>query len=498
MDTPQPLSAASEDSYRKILEQTGDAIHVVGPDLRILVLNEVLRGWHREYGLAADAVGRHLSEVYPFLHQTVFEEYERVFATGQLLVTEEKTRLLGRMVITHTQKIPICEGDRVTSVITVMRDVTAAKRIESELRRLSAIVELTSDMVSSMTPDVRIVYLNEAGRRMLGWSGDEDLGERPVSEAHPAWAYKLIKEQGLPAALEHGTWIGDTAILGPDGREIPISQVLIVHRAPSGEVEYISTIIRDISERKRAEEEIRQLNAQLELRVQQRTAELERARQELESFNYSVSHDLRAPLRSIDGFSAALLEDCYDQLDDTGRGHLGRIRRSAAKMGMLIDDLLRLSRVTGQSMSIGEVDLSSMARRIAADLTAGAGERAIEFVIAGNLRARVDEALIRIGLENLFDNAVKYSSRCPHARVEFGVEAGAEPVFFVRDNGAGFNMEYAEKLFVPFGRLHHEDEFPGSGIGLSIVERIIHRHGGRIWAEGREQAGATFRFTLGG
>jgi len=498
MSTLHSSSPPSEEYYRKTLEHMEDAIHVVGRDLRIVLFNEALRSWNRDLGLATDIVSRHLSEVYPFLGRVVFDEYDQVFATGRSLVTEERTKLQGRVIITHTQKIPILEGDQVASVITVLRDITEARRIEGELRRLSAILELTSDMVSSSTPDARIVYLNEAGRRMLGWRADADLSEQRISAAHPAWAYKLIKEQGYPIALERGTWTGDTAILGPDGREIPISQVIIAQRAPSGELEYLSTVIRDISERKQAEEEVRRLNAELEQRVQQRTADLEAARQELESFSYSVSHDLRAPLRSIDGFSAALLEDCHDQLTDEGRDHLARIRRSAAKMGTLIDDLLRLSRVTGQTMDIGEVDLSDLARRIAADLGAAAGERAIEFIIAEGMRARGDEPLLGIALANLLDNAVKYTSRCAQARIEFGVQVGVETVYFVRDNGAGFNGEYAAKLFVPFGRLHRQDEFPGSGIGLSIVERVIRRHGGRVWAEGQVGAGATFCFTLRG
>ncbi len=498
MNEPHASPPASDDVYRKTLEHMEDAIHVVGRDLRIVLLNEALRSWNRELGLPTEVVGRHLSEVYPFLMRVVFDEYEQVFATGRSLVTEEKTRLQGRTFITHTQKIPIAEGGEVTTVITVLRDITAARRIESDLQRLSAVLELTSDMVSSMTPDARIVYLNEAGRRMLGWGPDEDMGQRRVSDLHPAWAYRLIKEQGRPTAIERGTWSGDTALLGSDGREIPVSQVIVAHRDSSGELEYLSTIIRDISERKRVEAEIRRLNAELELRVRQRTAELEVARQELESFCYSVSHDLRAPLRSIDGFSAALLEDCRDRLDATGQEHLERIRRSTVRMGTLIDDLLRLSRVTGQNMNIGEVDLSALAQRIAADLQAGAGEREIEFVIAAGLRARGDEPLLRIALENLFDNAVKFTGRRPQARIEFGVRAGAETVYFIRDNGAGFNSAYAPKLFAPFGRLHRQDEFPGSGIGLSIVERIIRRHGGRIWAEGEEDAGATFYFALGG
>ena len=493
----EPPAAAPERQYRVTLEHMEDAIHVVGRDLRIVLLNEALRRWNRQLGFAEDVVGRHLREAYPFLGQSIFDEYARVLTTAQALVTEERSFVQGREIITHTQKIPISDGTQVTGVITVMRDITAARHTESERRRLTAILETTSDLVATATPGGTIIYMNEAGRRMLGWKIGEGHGERRIDDAHPAWAGRIVLEQGLPTALAQGIWTGETVILGPDGRETLASQVIMVHRAPAGEVEYLSTIIRDITESKRIEERIRTLNAELERRVRHRTVELEAAQRELESFNYSVSHDLRAPLRSIDGFSAALLEDCHDQLSDVGRGHLERIRRGAVRMGRLIDDLLRLSRLTGQSMSIGELDLSGLVGLIVADLQAAAPEREIEFVLAEGLRARGDEALLRIALENLLGNAVKYTSRQARARIEFGAQDGLEPVYFVRDNGVGFDMEYGEKLFSPFGRLHREDEFPGSGIGLSIVQRIILRHGGRVWAEGRENAGATFYFTLG-
>ncbi len=493
-----PSAVSFEREYRVTLEHMEDAIHVVGPDLRIIQVNEALRRWHHELGFTEDVTGRPLCEVYPFLGQVVLDEYAQVFATGRALVTEECSRIRGREILTHTQKIPISDATGVIGVITVLRDITEARRTEDDRRRLAAILETTSDMVAtSRIVDGTITYINEAGRRMLGWEADEGLGERRIASAHPAWAYRILHEQALAAVLAHGSWAGETAVLGPDGREIPTSQVIVAHRNSAGEVEYLSTIIRDITERKRIEERIQMLNVDLERRVRLRTAELEAARQELESFNYSVSHDLRAPLRGIDGFSAALLEDCHGQLSAACQGYLDRIRGAAAKMGRLIDDLLRLSRVTGQEMSVAEVDLSALVARIVADLRTGAPEREIEVVVAESVRARGDEALLRIALENLLGNAVKYTSRQPRPRIEFGVQEGVEPIYFVRDNGAGFDMAYAGRLFTPFGRLHGEDEFPGSGIGLSIVQRIIRRHGGRVWADGRENAGATFSFTLG-
>ncbi|HEX9046255.1 MAG TPA: ATP-binding protein, partial [Verrucomicrobiae bacterium] len=221
------------------------------------------------------------------------------------------------------------------------------------------------------------------------------------------------------------------------------------------------------------------------------------ANQELESFSYSVSHDLRAPLRSIDGFSRILLDDCGEKLDADGRELLGRLRAAAQRMTKLIDDLLALSRHTRAEMHRRDTNLSELARTIADELKTAAPARAVEFCIAPNLTAPADAALMRVALENLLGNAWKFTAKQPSARIEFGeTKRDGMRVFFVRDNGAGFNMQYANKLFVAFQRLHSAADYPGTGIGLATVQRIIHRHGGRIWAEGVQGQGATFYFTL--
>lgn len=245
------------------------------------------------------------------------------------------------------------------------------------------------------------------------------------------------------------------------------------------------------------EEDILRVNAELEERVRQRTAQLEASNKELEAFCYSVSHDLRAPLRSIDGFTHALIESFGDKLDPIACEYLQRVRAASLRMSQLIDDLLHLSRVGRREMVIQEVDLSDAAADIAGQLRISEPARKVEFVIAPGLRARGDERLLRIALENLFGNAWKFTGKKPEARIEFGIEAESDPqVFFVRDDGAGFDMTYAGKLFTPFQRLHGPHEFPGSGIGLAIVQRIMHRHGGKVWAKGAPDKGATFSFTL--
>ncbi|MCH7737909.1 MAG: HAMP domain-containing protein [Chloroflexi bacterium] len=232
--------------------------------------------------------------------------------------------------------------------------------------------------------------------------------------------------------------------------------------------------------------------------LQRRDIELAAVNDELEAFNYSVSHDLRAPLRTIDGFSQALLEDYEDKLDDEGKDYLGRTRAASQRMGVLIDDLLNLSRVTRGDLRHEEVDLTAIARKVVAELEEGDPERQVTFEIAEGAVTMGDPNLLRAVLDNLIGNAWKFTGNHPTAKIEFGItEDGGQPAFYVRDDGAGFDMRYSENLFGAFQRLHGMTEFPGTGIGLATVQRIIHRHGGRVWAEGEVEQGATFYFTLG-
>jgi signal transduction histidine kinase len=236
---------------------------------------------------------------------------------------------------------------------------------------------------------------------------------------------------------------------------------------------------------------------QLEQRVQQRTAELTAANNELEAFSYSVSHDLRAPLRSIDGFSQALLEDYADKLDSEGQGHLKRVRAASQRMSLLIDDLLNLSRLSRSAMRREMVDLSAIARAVAQEVSRSNPARQVEFVIHKGLSAEGDPGLLRVVMENLLGNAWKYTSSHQCARIEFGaIPDNGTRSFFVRDDGAGFDPRYAGRLFGAFQRLHAANEFPGTGIGLATVQRIINRHGGKVWAEGAVGMGATFYFSL--
>jgi PAS domain S-box-containing protein len=262
----------------------------------------------------------------------------------------------------------------------------------------------------------------------------------------------------------------------------------------TGRVIKIFGTVQDITERKQAEEKINDLNKSLV----RHTTELEAANKELEAFSYSVSHDLRAPLRGIDGFSSAVIDEYGDKLDEQGKEYLNRVRQASKHMSDLINDLLRLSRLSRAEMNIQDVNLSEVAQSVIEELNSTQPERKAEFAISPGIIAKVDKSLLTIALQNLLGNSWKFTNKCPLARIEFGVtEQSGEKCYFIRDNGAGFNMQYSDKLFQPFQRLHSADEYEGTGIGLALVQRVIRRHGGRVWAESEQSKGATFYFTVG-
>jgi light-regulated signal transduction histidine kinase (bacteriophytochrome) len=252
-------------------------------------------------------------------------------------------------------------------------------------------------------------------------------------------------------------------------------------------------VLRDVSERKRIDDEIRELNRHLELR----NSELTTINNDLESFSFCVSHDLRAPLQAIDGFSLALLEDAQDKLRPHEKEHLVRVREATARMGRLIEDLLRLARTANRQLARERVDLSRLAQDVIAQLQSFSPYRDARVIIAPGLVVEADQQLLRVLLENLLGNAWKFSSKRSDPVIEVGSWGEErERVFFVRDNGSGFDMKYADKLFGAFQRFHPQSEFPGTGVGLASVKRIVHRHGGRVWAESAVGQGTTFYFIL--
>ncbi len=366
------------------------------------------------------------------------------------------------------------------------------RRADEARARLAAIVESSDDAIIGKTLDGIITSWNPAAERLYGYAPGEVIG-RAISVLIPPERPDELPQ--ILARLRAGERVAhyETVRVRKDGARVDVSLSISPVRDASGRIFGAATIARDIGERKRAEAE----RAELARQLARYTAELEAANRELEAFSYAVSHDLRAPLRSIDGFSQALLEDYGDTLDASGQDYLRRVRAATQRMGELIDDLLELARVTRAELRREPVDLSDLARGIVERLREAEPARQVELAIANGLASEGDPRLLRIALENLLGNAWKFTGGRPDARIEFGSsDRDGERVYFVRDNGVGFDMAYAQKLFGAFQRLHTSAEYPGTGVGLATVQRIIHRHGGRIWAEAQPEAGATFSFTL--
>jgi PAS domain S-box-containing protein len=358
--------------------------------------------------------------------------------------------------------------------------------------QLAAIVESSEDAIIGKDLNGTIVSWNDGAKRLYGYAAEEAIGQS-ISILSPP-----DHQDDIPAVLSRirqGDPIEayETVRMGKDDKIVEVSLTVSPVKDANGAIVRASTIARDITTQKRAEREVYKLHVDLE----RRAAELAATNGELEAFSYSVSHDLRAPLRGIDGFSQALLEDYHDKLDAQGKNYLRRVRAASQRMAQLIDDLLNLSRITRSEMRHEAMDMSNMAAEIAAELQCAEPDRQVEIVIAPNVSATGDSRLLRMALGNLLNNAWKFTGKHATSRIEFGVvQQDENPVYYVRDDGAGFDTAYAGKLFGAFQRLHGMAEFPGTGIGLATVQRIVHRHGGRVWAESAVEQGATFYFTL--
>ncbi|PZU97939.1 MAG: hypothetical protein DCE90_05445 [Pseudanabaena sp.] len=541
--------------------------------------------------------------------------------------------------------------------ISLQSEINDRLLAEKERDRLITILQASTDIIGMSSPQGNVLWNNAQANKLRGVLSETDITELSIANYHPQWALDIVQSQGIPTAIAAGTWVGETAILNNEGQEIPVSQMIIAHKDINGDLEYISTIMRDITEAKEREsalsrsektlqsivagtaavtgidffpalvkhiaealdveyslvtklvdgklyslafwgngnlqepmsyypakapceialrdgeyicpiavqqlfpededlltmeavgymglalknsegqaignlcildkkalkniphfrnimqvfaarastelqrmadtQKIYQLNHFLEERVKERTAQLETANQELESFSYSVSHDLRAPLRAIDGFSRILQEDHGAYLDSEAKRYLKIIRDNTKRMGELIDDLLNLSRWNRREMSVRQIDVNSLVKKVLDEYRAEIERRQIELIVSELPECQADDSLLTQVWVNLISNAVKYTSKTEQARIEISYQIiNDEVIYFIGDNGSGFDMQYADKLFGVFQRMHLERDFEGTGIGLAIAQRIIQRHGGRIWANAAVNQGATFYFTL--
>jgi PAS domain S-box-containing protein len=495
-----------EESVRQlaaIVESSDDAIVAKNLDGIITTWN---KGAEQLLGFSAgEVIGQPITVL---ISQERHQEEEMLLArirTGQKVehFETQRQRKDGTILDVSLTVSPIKDAqDKIIGASSIARDITDMKRyqqaLESQARMLREQAQML-DLANVMGRDLddRIFLWNTGMEKMYGWQRTEMIGR--VSYEILKTRFPTPIDEIRETLMREGQWDGEIIKTRKDGKELTVSSQWVLHRDHEGRPTAIIEVNTDITERKNAEQQVLRMNTELERRVRERTVELTAANQELEAFTYSVAHDLRAPLRHIDAFTKIILDDFAPAIPEEARHYLDNIRKGSQNMSRLVDDLLNLARVSRQELKRELTPLKNVVAEVIADLKHETENRKIEWRVNSLPTVMSDPGLIKQVFVNLLGNSVKYSRPRENAIIEIGEkQMGKDTVLYVRDNGVGFNMKYADKLFGVFQRLHRADEFEGTGVGLATVDRIIRKHGGRIWAESELGKGATFYFTFDG
>ncbi len=502
-------SLRKEQEFMQLLLETSPAFYVaIGADGKTLKMNRALLE-ALEYG---DEEVRGVDYLSAFVPEDDRAElaaiFRQIIREGKAAVNENRiVSKSGRLHLVEWHGQPVShaggQGDFFVGVgIDVTQRRLAERAVKENEERLATLIGNLPGFVyrCANDRDWTMLFISDGCAKITGYDPDDFLYNRRIAYndiVHPRYQERLWQKwQDLLSRRE--AFEDEYPIVSADGSVRWVWERGRGIFSDGGELLFLEGFITDITARKQAEEENKRLNTELEQRVRDRTIELEAANKELEAFAYSVSHDLRAPLRAMEGFSSALLSDYRERMDEQGIHYLERIGGASRRMGQLINDLLNLSRISRQELTRKAVDLAALAQEIGQELQSQDRNRLVRLLVAPNLTAWGDARLLRIVFVNLLNNAWKFTGRNEETRIEVGaaVNESGETVYYVKDNGVGFDMAYADKLFAPFQRLHGVNEFPGTGIGLATVQRIVARHGGRVWAEAKVGEGATVHFVL--
>lgn len=466
-------------------------------DLRFVRFNkagELLLGYSRN-----DLLGKNDFDFFPPEQAAFFIQKDREALNRKEVtdIPEEPIETKTGLRWLHTKKIPIRDKDGTPLfLLGISEDITEQKKAKQQLLYFADIFESSSDFVGfARASDLQMMYINPAGKEMCSVTNNKDLSQYNLQDVFSEPTNALFHNEIMPAAIKHGSWKGEVTLVNLQSKkEIPVSMLFLSHKNAKGEIERFSTISRDISVAKQREQQVTNLNKELE----RKSNFLEASNKEISSFSYIVSHDLRAPIRAIHGFTKLFESHFSKDIDNLGIEWLHKVSEAATRMGHLIDDLLDFSKIGRKDVQKSTVSMNAMAQEIANDmLETFSGPHKPKITIHNLPDALCDKDLIHQVWTSLIQNAIKFSAGKADPTIEIGATTdNGINVYYVKDNGAGFDMKYYNKLFNVFQRLHHVNEFPGTGMGLAIAQRIVVRHDGKMWATGKVNEGATFYFSL--